>query len=164
MCYTIYLFYYFFATVSIYLPKNFGLIKRHLNFVLLHKIKLLFLWTMEYTEDHWEPITLFDLMHTLQKHKKIIPSHSVYAVNMERIISQLHHHSRDDWKCAKISSLLKYKKYNYVITFWGTNFSKLEPLLRFAQLVLISGIKQLTPWGCHKKMPLFPKMHPMSFC
>jgi len=52
--------------------------------------------TRPYQEDHWEPITLFDLMHTLQKHKKIIPSHSVYAVNMERIISQLHHHSRDD--------------------------------------------------------------------
>ena len=43
-----------------------------------------------------EPISLFDLMHTLQKHKKIIPSHSVYAVNMERLISRLHHSSRYD--------------------------------------------------------------------
>jgi len=43
-----------------------------------------------------EPLTLFDLMHTLQKHKKIIPSHSVYAVNMERLISRLYHKARDE--------------------------------------------------------------------
>ena len=38
-----------------------------------------------------EPLNLFDLLHTLQKHKKIIPSHSVYALNVERIISRLYH-------------------------------------------------------------------------
>jgi len=47
-------------------------------------------------QGHSEPLTLFDLMTTLQKHKKIIPSHSVYAVNMERLISRLYHRSRDD--------------------------------------------------------------------
>jgi len=43
-----------------------------------------------------QPLTLFDLMLTLQKHKKIIPSHSVYAVNMERLISRLYHKSKDE--------------------------------------------------------------------
>lgn len=43
-----------------------------------------------------EPLNLYDLMTTLQKHKKIISSHSVYAVNMERLISRLYHKSSDD--------------------------------------------------------------------
>ena len=41
-------------------------------------------------------VTLFDLMHTLQKNRKLIPSHSVYSVNMERLISRLNHPGRDD--------------------------------------------------------------------
>ena len=43
-----------------------------------------------------EPLSLYDLMTTMQKHKRLIPSHSVYALNMERIISRLYHKSRDD--------------------------------------------------------------------
>jgi len=44
-----------------------------------------------------EPITLFDLFNTMQKHKNLIPSHTVYALNMERIVSRLHHEGRDDY-------------------------------------------------------------------
>jgi hypothetical protein len=42
------------------------------------------------------PVSLFDLMHTLQKNPRLIPSHTVYSLNMERLISRLHHPGRDD--------------------------------------------------------------------
>ena len=36
-------------------------------------------------------VTLFDLMDTLKKDRTLIPSHTVYSLNMERLISRLHH-------------------------------------------------------------------------
>ena len=43
-----------------------------------------------------KPVSLFDLLHTLQKHRKLIPSHTVYSLNMERLLSRLNHPGRDD--------------------------------------------------------------------
>ena len=40
---------------------------------------------------HSRPLDLYDLMSTLKKDRAIIPSHSVYSINMERIIMKLHH-------------------------------------------------------------------------
>jgi transcriptional adapter 1 len=42
------------------------------------------------------PVSLFDLLHTLQKNRKLIPSHSVYSINVERLLSQLNHPGRDE--------------------------------------------------------------------
>jgi transcriptional adapter 1 len=42
------------------------------------------------------PISLFDLMRLLKQQKSIIPSHSVYAINMERIVSRLYHRGHDE--------------------------------------------------------------------
>ena len=36
------------------------------------------------------PVSLFDLMRLMKQQKSIIPSHTVYALNMERLISRLH--------------------------------------------------------------------------
>lgn len=40
---------------------------------------------------HARPLDLFDLMFALKKDKAVIPSHSVYSINMERIQMKLHH-------------------------------------------------------------------------
>jgi transcriptional adapter 1 len=42
------------------------------------------------------PVSLFDLLHTLQKNRKPIPSHSVYSVNVERLLRRLNHPGRDE--------------------------------------------------------------------
>ncbi|XP_023322183.1 transcriptional adapter 1 [Eurytemora carolleeae] len=38
-----------------------------------------------------EPISLFDLLKVLKSDSSVIPNHSVYSLNMERIIMRLHH-------------------------------------------------------------------------
>lgn len=40
---------------------------------------------------HSEPLDLWDLFSTLSSDRSLIPLHSVYSLNMERIISRLHH-------------------------------------------------------------------------
>ena len=40
---------------------------------------------------HQHPLDLFDLLAALQGDREVIPSHSVYSINMERIIMKLHH-------------------------------------------------------------------------
>ena len=42
------------------------------------------------------PLSLFDLMALLKRQKSLIPSHTVYALNMERIVARLYHEGRDD--------------------------------------------------------------------
>eukprot|EP00093_Oithona_nana_P005681 05681.XXX_218602_219618_1 [CDS] Oithona nana genome sequencing. len=44
-----------------------------------------------YPATHPNTVTLFDLMDTLKKDRTLIPSHAVYSLNMERLISRLHH-------------------------------------------------------------------------
>lgn len=41
-------------------------------------------------------VTLDDVFHTLQAHRSVIPSHAVYASNMERIINKVHHPSNEE--------------------------------------------------------------------
>jgi hypothetical protein len=41
-------------------------------------------------------VNLFDLLSTLKKHRTLIPSHTVYSINMERLLCRLHHEGRDD--------------------------------------------------------------------
>ena len=36
-----------------------------------------------------QEVTLYDLLATLKKHRTLIPSHSVYSINMERLICRL---------------------------------------------------------------------------
>lgn len=40
--------------------------------------------------DH-EPLTLWHLFHALKKYPHCVPSHSLYSVNMNRILSHVHH-------------------------------------------------------------------------
>lgn len=40
---------------------------------------------------HSRPLDLYDLMMTLKKDRAVIPSHTVYSLNMERIQMKLHH-------------------------------------------------------------------------
>ena len=42
------------------------------------------------------PLSLFDLMALLKRQKSLIPSHTVYALNMERIVARLYHEGRDE--------------------------------------------------------------------
>jgi len=42
------------------------------------------------------PLSLFDLMGLLKRQKSLIPSHTVYALNMERIVARLYHRGRDE--------------------------------------------------------------------
>lgn len=42
------------------------------------------------------PLSLFDLMALLKRQKSLIPSHTVYALNMERIVARLYHRGRDE--------------------------------------------------------------------
>ena len=41
-------------------------------------------------------VSLFDLLHTLQKNRRLVPVHSVYSLNVERLLSRLNHPGRDD--------------------------------------------------------------------
>ncbi|XP_070582105.1 transcriptional adapter 1-like isoform X2 [Ptychodera flava] len=41
------------------------------------------------------PVSLYDLLEALQVHKSTIPSHTVYAINMERLLSKLWHPSHE---------------------------------------------------------------------
>ena len=40
---------------------------------------------------HTRPLDLYDLMMTLKRDRAVIPSHTVYSLNMERIQMKLHH-------------------------------------------------------------------------
>lgn len=42
------------------------------------------------------PINLFDLLEALQVHHGVMPSHTMYALNMERILSRLWHPSHEE--------------------------------------------------------------------
>ncbi|XP_029477079.1 transcriptional adapter 1-like isoform X2 [Oncorhynchus nerka] len=42
------------------------------------------------------PINMFDLLEALQVHRGVMPSHTMYALNMERILSRLWHPSHED--------------------------------------------------------------------
>lgn len=41
-------------------------------------------------------ITLYDLLSTLKKHRTLIPSHTVYSINMERLLCRLNHEGHSD--------------------------------------------------------------------
>lgn len=41
-------------------------------------------------------VTLYDLLGTLKKHRSLIPSHSVYSINMERLLCRLNHEGYED--------------------------------------------------------------------
>lgn len=42
-------------------------------------------------------ISLFDLLNTLKKHRtSLIPSHSVFSINMERLLCRIHHEGHND--------------------------------------------------------------------
>ena len=41
-------------------------------------------------------VTLFDLLSTLKKHRTLIPSHTVYSINMERLLCRIHHEGHND--------------------------------------------------------------------
>ncbi len=47
-------------------------------------------------DDESRVITLYDLLSTLKKHRKLIPAHSVYAINMERLLCRLSHEGHED--------------------------------------------------------------------
>jgi len=47
-------------------------------------------------EDQIKIVTLFDLLSTLKKHRTLIPSHTVYSINMERLLCRLHHEGHSD--------------------------------------------------------------------
>ena len=42
---------------------------------------------------HARPLDLYDLMMTLKRDRAVIPSHTVYSLNMERIQMKKLHHS-----------------------------------------------------------------------
>ncbi|XP_061550104.1 transcriptional adapter 1 [Phycodurus eques] len=42
------------------------------------------------------PVTMFDLLEALQVHHGVMPSHTMYALNMERILSRLWHPSHEE--------------------------------------------------------------------
>ena len=42
---------------------------------------------------HARPLNLYDLMMTLKRDRAVIPSHTVYSLNMERIQMKKLHHS-----------------------------------------------------------------------
>lgn len=42
------------------------------------------------------PICMFDLLEALQVHRGVMPSHTMYALNMERILSRLWHPSHEE--------------------------------------------------------------------
>ena len=44
----------------------------------------------------YRPLSLFDLMRLLQERRSVIPNHTVYTLNMERIISRLYHPGHTD--------------------------------------------------------------------
>ncbi|GFR88976.1 transcriptional adapter 1-like protein [Elysia marginata] len=50
----------------------------------------------EFSADHLDPISLYDLADTLHLHKSCIPSHSVCAPAMERIVHSLWHPSVEE--------------------------------------------------------------------
>ncbi len=43
-----------------------------------------------------QPVGLFDLMRLLKQQKSVIPSHTVYSLNLERIVSKLYHKGHDE--------------------------------------------------------------------
>ena len=47
-------------------------------------------------EDQIKIVTLYDLLSTLKKHRTLIPSHTVYSINMERLLCRLHHEGHND--------------------------------------------------------------------
>lgn len=50
-------------------------------------------------------ISMYELREVLQVHCRIIPSHTVYAANMERILSQLWHPSHDELEQWRLQNL-----------------------------------------------------------
>ncbi|XP_076828733.1 transcriptional adapter 1 [Brachyhypopomus gauderio] len=42
------------------------------------------------------PIGMYDLLEALQVHRQVVPSHTVYALNMERILARLWHPSHEE--------------------------------------------------------------------
>ncbi|XP_044157242.1 transcriptional adapter 1 [Bufo gargarizans] len=42
------------------------------------------------------PVNMYDLLETLKIHREVIPSHTVYALNMERIIMKLWHPTQEE--------------------------------------------------------------------
>ncbi|XP_067140968.1 transcriptional adapter 1-like isoform X1 [Centruroides vittatus] len=53
---------------------------------------------------HLPPVSPFDLLEALMIHKSCISSHTVYAINIERIITRLWHPSHDDIEQENIHS------------------------------------------------------------
>ncbi|XP_046403179.1 transcriptional adapter 1-like [Ischnura elegans] len=48
------------------------------------------------------PVNLFDVFETLQVHRSIIPSHTVYSINAERIATRLSHPSKEEDEAKKL--------------------------------------------------------------
>ncbi|XP_030631653.1 transcriptional adapter 1 [Chanos chanos] len=42
------------------------------------------------------PINMFDLLEALQVHRRVMPSHTMYALNMERVLARLWHPSHEE--------------------------------------------------------------------
>ncbi|MEQ2290444.1 Transcriptional adapter 1, partial [Ameca splendens] len=42
------------------------------------------------------PISMFDLLEALKVHRGVMPSHTMYALNMERVLAQLWHPSHEE--------------------------------------------------------------------
>lgn len=50
-------------------------------------------------------ISMYELREVLQVHGRVIPSHTVYAANVERILSRLYHPSHDEIEQARLHKL-----------------------------------------------------------
>uniref|UniRef100_A0A4W3JMX7 Transcriptional adapter 1 n=1 Tax=Callorhinchus milii TaxID=7868 RepID=A0A4W3JMX7_CALMI len=48
------------------------------------------------------PVNMYDLIGTLQVHREVIPAHTVYALNIERILARLWHPSHEELEQDKI--------------------------------------------------------------
>ncbi|XP_062919847.1 transcriptional adapter 1 isoform X2 [Mobula hypostoma] len=48
------------------------------------------------------PVNMYDLLEALQVHREVIPAHTVYALNIERILARLWHPSHEELEQDKI--------------------------------------------------------------
>lgn len=48
------------------------------------------------------PVNMYDLFEALQVHREVIPTHTVYALNIERIIMKLWHPNHEELQQDKV--------------------------------------------------------------
>ncbi|XP_031569678.1 transcriptional adapter 1-like [Actinia tenebrosa] len=66
------------------------------------------------TDDHRtskSPVSPYDLRDALQNHRRVLPSHTVYAVNIERILSKLWHPSQEEIEQNQLHRLEAKRRY-----------------------------------------------------